>query len=211
MTITRVILVRHGETQWNRESRIQGHSDSTLTAEGRAQAAAIAARLARERIDAIVSSDLRRAMDTAGRIALLCGRPVAGDPRLRERCFGMAEGLTYDEAGVRYPDAFSRQRETDVDFAIPGGESRRAFHERVGRAFEELATEHAGKRVVVVSHGGVLATLYRRIHGIALSMPHKVPITNAAYNELAFVDGAWSVVVWDDTAHLAAAEPFAED
>ena len=208
--MTRIILVRHGETEWNRESRIQGHTDSVLTAEGRAQAAAIGARLAAERIDAIVSSDLGRAMDTAARIAMRCGHPVAGDPRLRERCFGLGEGLTYDEAGVRYPDAFSRRRETDPDFAIPGGESRRAFHERIGRAFDDLAREHAGTRIVVVTHGGVLATMYRRIHGIALSTPHKVPITNAAFNELAFADGAWSVAAWDDTAHLAVAEPFGE-
>src|SRR5258705_7413049 len=137
----RIILVRHGETEWNRESRIQGHTDRVLTAEGRAQAAAIGSRLAGERIDAIVSSDLGRAMDTAARIAMRCGRPVAGDARLRERCFGQGEGLTYDEAGVRYPDAFSRQRETDPDFAIPGGESRRAFHGRIGRAFDDLARE----------------------------------------------------------------------
>ncbi len=205
---TRLILVRHGETEWNRESRIQGQTDSVLTAEGRAQAEAIGARLSGERIDAIVSSDLGRAMDTAAQIAIRCGRTVARDSRLGERCFGLGEGLTYDEAGARFPDAFSRLRESDPDFAIPGGESRRAFHERISRALDELAVEHAGKRVVVVTHGGVLATIYRRIHGIALSTPHKVPIVNAAFNELAFADGTWSVAAWDDTAHLAAAEPF---
>ena len=208
--VTRIILVRHGETEWNRESRIQGQTDSVLTAQGRAQAAAIGARLAGERIDVIVSSDLGRAMDTAARIAIRCGYPVAGDRRLRERCFGAAEGTTYDEAGVRYPDAFSRQPRTDPDYAIPGGESRREFHERVSRAFDDLAREHAGRRIVVVTHGGVLATIYRRIQGIDLATPHKVPIANAAFNEIVFDDGAWSVAAWDDTAHLAAAEPFEE-
>lgn len=206
----RLILVRHGETEWNRESRIQGHTDSPLTGEGRAQAEAIAARLAGERIDAIVSSDLGRAMDTAARIAMRCGCAVAGDARLRERNFGVAEGHTYDEVNLRYPGAFSRQGEIDPDFVVPGGESRRQFHERIASALDALAAEHAGRRIVVVSHGGVLATIYRRIHGIALSAPHKVPVANAAFNELAHTDGEWSIAAWEDTAHLAAAEPFEE-
>jgi probable phosphoglycerate mutase len=206
--VTRFILVRHGETEWNREARIQGQRDSALTIQGRAQAVAIAERLATERFDAIVSSDLGRAMDTAARIAMRCGRSVTGDSRLRERCYGEGEGMTYEDAGIKYPEAFSRQFGAESEFAIPGGESRRQFQERVARAFDSLAGEHPGARLVVVTHGGVLASIYRRILGIALTTPHKVPIANAAFNEIAHEAGAWNVAAWDDTAHLATvAEP----
>jgi 2,3-bisphosphoglycerate-dependent phosphoglycerate mutase len=211
LDVTRFIVVRHGETQWNVEARVQGHGDSPLTAAGIAQAEAIALRLAGDRFDALVSSDLGRALDTARRIAARCGHEIVLEPRLRERRFGVGEGLTYDDIGWEYPDVFSRTQATDPDFAIPGGESRRAFHERVTAAFEELAREHAGRRVAVVTHGGVLAALYRFIHGIAAATPQKVPIANASFNLVACEAGRWSVEAWDDNAHLEAAEPFAED
>ena len=136
---TRFIVVRHGETQWNVAGRIQGHGDSDLTETGRAQADAIASRLAAESFDAIVASDLGRAFDTAQAIARGCGLPIATDRRLRERSFGVGEGLTYEEIDRQYPDIFSRVRSTDPDAPIPGGESRRQFHERVRAAFEALA------------------------------------------------------------------------
>src|SRR5207247_2986658 len=118
-----------------------------------AQAEAIAQRLAAEPVDLVISSGLGRAVATAQRIAAKCGHTVVTDARLRERHFGMGEGLTYDEVGRDYPDAFARSRETDPDFAIPGGESRRAFHARVTAAFEDLAHAHSGRRIVVVTHG----------------------------------------------------------
>jgi 2,3-bisphosphoglycerate-dependent phosphoglycerate mutase len=208
--MTRFIAIRHGETRWNVETRIQGHGDSPLTAAGVEQAEAIARRLAGESFDVLVSSDLGRATQTAGRIAARSGHAIVTDARLRERHFGVGEGLTYDEIGVRYPDAFSRTRATDPDYAIPGGESRRAFHERVTAAFEALAREHAGRRVAVVSHGGVLATMYRFIHGIPIATAHKVAITNASYNAFAAREGLWALEAWDDTAHLPAPDPFEE-
>jgi len=202
--------VRHGETEWNVEARIQGQRDSELTANGIAQAEAIARRLAGEEFDVLVSSDLGRALATARRIAERCGRSIVIDARLRERHFGVGEGLSYDQVGRDFPDAFSRARETDPDFAIPGGESRRAFHARVTGAFEALAREHAGRRVAVVTHGGVLATLYRFVHGIPVAMPHKVAITNATYNALSVLGSKWTVESWDDSDHLADTEPFDE-
>ena len=209
--MTRFIAIRHGETQWNLETRIQGHGDSPLTAAGMAQAEAIAQRLAGEKFDVLVASDLRRAGETARRIAVRCGVFLASDARLRERNFGVGEGLTYDEIGVRYPGAFSRTRATDPDYTIPGGESRRAFQERVTAAFADLAREHEGRRVAVVTHGGVLSSVYRFIHGIPIAAPHKVAITNASYNAFASHQGRWTLEAWDDTAHLPAPDPFEED
>ena len=207
---TRFIVVRHGQTVWNTQTRIQGQTDSELTAEGLAQAEAIGKRLAREKFDAIVASDLGRAMRTAGSIAVHCKLQVMPEPRLRERSFGAGEGLTYAEIDARWPGVFSRAANTDPDAAIPGGESRRQFHERIRAAFESLARDHAGRRVAVVTHGGVLAVLYRIVHGIPLAHAHKVAISNASYNAVAFDGGGWALEAWDDTAHLGDATPFVE-
>jgi probable phosphoglycerate mutase len=207
---TRLIVVRHGETQWNLASRIQGHADSPLTAAGEAQAAAIAGRLAGETFDQLIASDLGRALQTAQAIAARTGHEVTVDPRLRERNFGVAEGLTYGEIDVQYPDVFSRVRETDPNYVIPGGESRQQLYERVQNVFESLAREASGRCIAVVCHGGVLASLYRHVHGIPLPVPHPIPIPNASYNVLWFDDGRWRVETWGDTAHLAVADAFVE-
>lgn len=207
---TRLVVVRHGETAWNVASRIQGHADSPLTPAGLAQAQAIAARLAGERFDRLLSSDLGRAWRTAQAIAARTGHAIHPEPRLRERNYGLAEGLTYGEIGVHYPEVFSRVRDTDPDYVVPGGESRRQLFERVRDAFESLAREHDGLRVAVVCHGGVLAALYRHVRAIPVSAPQAIPIPNASYNALAFESGAWTVEAWADTAHLEATAPFVE-
>ncbi len=207
---TRFVVVRHGETQWNLASRIQGHGDSPLTPAGEAQAAAIARRLSGERFDHLVSSDLGRAWRTAQAIAAPAGREIVADPRLRERNYGVLEGLTYGEIDLRFPDVFSRVRGTDPDFTVPGGESRRQLFERIRDAFESLALAHEGRRLVVVCHGGVLAVLYRHVHGIDVGAAHAIPIPNASYNALVHERGRWRVEAWADTAHLEAAEPFVE-
>ncbi len=207
---TRLVVVRHGETHWNVASRIQGHADSPLTAAGEAQAAAIAARLATERFDRLVSSDLGRALATARAIAARTGHEIVADARLRERNYGVAEGLTYGEIGVHYPEVFSRVRDTDPDYVVPGGESRRQLFERVRDAFESLAREHEGARVAVVCHGGVLAALYRHVHAVPVGASQAIPIPNASYNALVFESGTWTVEAWADTAHLEATEPFVE-
>ena len=207
---TRFIVVRHGETQWNIQQRIQGHGDSPLTARGEAQADAIAARLASEKFDALIASDLGRAMQTAQRIAARTGHAVIPDARLRERNFGIGEGLTYAEIDERFPGAFSRTQEMDPDYLVPGGETRRHFHHRVMQAFEALALEHYGKRIAVVAHGGVLAAIYRVVHDIPVAQPHTIPIANASYNAITFQADTWNLEAWDDVAHLPAAVPFVE-
>jgi probable phosphoglycerate mutase len=201
--MTRFIVVRHGETRWNLEARIQGHGDSPLTEIGLAQADALAARLATERFDLLVSSDLGRALGTAQRIAHATGHEIVPDPRFRERAFGCAEGLTYGEMDHQFPEAFSHVRETDPDYRMPGGESRRELYERVREGFEALARDHPQRSVAVVCHGGVLAALYRHVHGIGPSAMARIPIPNASYNRVLAQDERWSIEVWGDTAHLA--------
>ncbi|HZZ92742.1 MAG TPA: histidine phosphatase family protein [Usitatibacter sp.] len=208
---TKIVLVRHGETRWNVERRIQGQGDSPLTDAGIGQARAIGRRLARERFDGLVSSDLGRAMQTASEIGALTGHDAVPDPRLRERHFGDGEGMTYTEIDARFPGAFSRVREVDPDYAIPGGESRRQLHQRVTSALEALAEEHRGQALVVVTHGGVLATLYRHVHGIDLSVPHSIPILNASYNALTHDGTAFRIDAWADIDHLPGGSAFEEN
>lgn len=208
---TKIVLVRHGETRWNVEQRIQGQGDSPLTEAGIEQARAIGRRLAREHFDRIIASDLGRAMQTAREIAALTPHQVIPDARFRERHFGVGEGMTYREIDERFPGAFSRVREVDPDFAIPGGESRRQFHQRVVEGLEQLAEEHRGEALVVVTHGGVLGTLYRHVHGIDLSVPHSVPILNASYNALTHDGTAFRIDAWADIDHLPGGSAFEEN
>jgi probable phosphoglycerate mutase len=200
---SRLVIVRHGETEWNVAGRIQGHTDSPLTAAGRAQAEAIGARREKESFDRLVSSDLGRAWQTAEAIARRTGHEIVANTRIRERHFGVGEGLTYDEVDARWPEGFSRTRQTDPDYVIPGGESRRQLYERIRDEFEALARDAAGGCHAVVCHGGVLAILYRHIHGIPVGEPRAIPIPNASYNALRHERGRWIVEAWGDTAHLA--------
>jgi probable phosphoglycerate mutase len=202
VTCTRFLVLRHGETRWNVELRIQGHLDSPLTASGQAQARALAERLSGDPFDLLIASDLGRAMETARYIERVTGRPVHRDARLRERSFGVGEGLSYDAINDRYPGSFSRMGEVDVDYTVPGGETRREFNDRVIGAFESLAAEHGGRRIAVVTHGGVLAMLYRHIQGIPIATRNQVAIPNASFNLVACEEGRWRVEAWDDAGHL---------
>jgi len=209
--MTHFVVVRHGETRWNLEQRMQGHFDSPLTAVGRAQAEAIARRLAAEtRFGLLVASDLGRARDTARAIGAATGHEVLTDARLRERHWGAGEGLTYAEIAERYPDAFRPDHEVDPDYAVPGGESRRAFFARAAEAFAALTRAHPAERIIVVTHGGVVAALWRHIHRIPIAAAHRVAIGNASYNAVSFEAGAWTVHAWDDANHLPDATPFEE-
>jgi probable phosphoglycerate mutase len=208
--MTRFVVVRHGQTDWNVAMRIQGHGDSHLTQEGIAQAEAIAARLEDEPCDILVSSDLGRAHETAKRVAARNGKAIVLDPRMRERAFGVGEGMSYAELDAAYPGSFIRTGTVDPDLVVPGGESRRQFHQRVCDAFEELAVKHSGRNLIVVAHGGVLSSLYRHIHGIGLESVHPIPIANASYNRLRHDGRSWAIEAWSDTAHLDGAESFEE-
>jgi 2,3-bisphosphoglycerate-dependent phosphoglycerate mutase len=203
--MTTLILVRHGETEWNREGRIQGHSDSALTTEGVAQAHAMGARLrenlANEPINVVLASDLPRAARTATMIAEPIGQQIVFDVRLRERAFGVAEGKTYEEIDRDHPEMFSRVRETDPDFSAPGGESRNQFHARVTTTLRDIAAAHAGKRILVVTHGGAIAAVYRWLNGLPVSSPHKIEIPNVAYNRINAGVSPWSIEVWGDINH----------
>jgi probable phosphoglycerate mutase len=202
--VTTFLIIRHGETDWNVAGRLQGWRDSPLTAAGRAQAAAVASRLAGETLDALVASDLGRTRATAAPLAAERGLEIAPDPRLRERCYGVLEGLTWAEIEQRHAEAYRRLVARDQDYAVPDGESGLQFRDRVFDAFERLAALHGDARVAVITHGGVLGIVYRRAHGIALEMPRTFSVPNAALNRVRIEGRRWMVDDWADVAHLPA-------
>jgi probable phosphoglycerate mutase len=202
MSTTELIVLRHGETAWNAEGRIQGHLDSPLNEEGLAQALLVGDRLARESFAQLYSSDLGRALQTAQPIADHSGRPVFADTRLRERNLGLFQGHTGAQCERRWPKHYARFRSRDPDHVVPGGESARQLYERVSDMFTALAREHAGKRLVVVTHGGVLDALYRFVRGLPLEQPRDFPIYNASFNVVQLSGARWSIERWGDISHL---------
>lgn len=206
MTATQFIIVRHGETTWNRLGQIQGHLDSPLSSDGIAQANTLADRLHVELFDVLISSDLGRAHNTAKLIATRTGHTVSVDARLRERHYGIFQGMTRDEAKSVYPDVYARYHDESVTYAIPGGESTEECFHRNLDCFQEIVTRYPGKRVVVVTHGGVLDGLYRHV----MRLPHvgsrAFTIVNASLNWFTYEDGEWRLDRWGDVAHLGLSE-----
>lgn len=201
--MTRLILVRHGETVWNRERRMQGHRDSPLSEHGKWQADRVARRLAQQSFAALYSSDLGRAYLTAKSVSDATGHEIVADAELRERHFGVFEGLTVEEISSGYPDEYLRFKSRDPDYAVPGGESARAFRDRCIACLERIARRHAGDDVVVVTHGLVLDMLYRAAHGMDLEAPRPVPLLNASLNVFLHAGDVWHAETWGDVGHLA--------
>jgi len=199
---THLLAIRHGETEWNRAGRFQGHLNSALNAEGVAQAEALGERLAKERIDLLLSSDLGRALQTASAIAMRTGHEIVVEPRLRERRMGIFQGLTPAEVQARYPEEYTRFRSHDPDYVIPGGESMRQLFERSVACFTELATRHAGLTLATVTHGGVLAMLYRHARAMPLEAPRDFPLHNTGVNRFRHRGGVWELHSWGEIVHL---------
>lgn len=200
--MTRFCFIRHGETAWNAVRRIQGHLDLPLNANGIAQARALANSLRGEDFAALCSSDLERARHTAEAVAHVLHLPIHIVPALRERHFGVFQGLTYEECAQRHPAEHARMRAREPDFAIPGGESLSAFRQRVLDSVAELARRHAGAQVLVATHGGVLDMLHRRATGRSLEAPRECAIPNAALNWIEVDGDDWSLLAWADRSHL---------
>ena len=197
-------LVRHGETSWNREGRIQGTRDSPLTERGVAQARAVAARLARERFEAIHSSDLGRARETARHVAAAVELEVSVHAGLRGRSYGILEGKTWDEIGRDHPEA-ARRLSRDPEYVIPGGESLVQFRDRVTETLGRIVAEAQGRAFAVVTHGGVLGIMYRVAIGLPLDAPRSYRTLNAGVNQFRCAAGKWQIVRWGDAEHLGTA------
>jgi probable phosphoglycerate mutase len=200
--LTRVVAVRHGETVWNAEMRMQGQLDTALSARGRWQARRAAAALAEEGIEAIFASDLARAYDTAEALATRLGLPIATDAGLRERSFGVFQGHLYADIDVRWPAEAARWRRHDPDFGPDGGETLREFSARAVAACTRIAASQPGRSIAIVTHGGVLDCLYRAAAGVDLAAPRSWELGNASINRLLYTPRGFTLVGWSDTAHL---------
>jgi probable phosphoglycerate mutase len=202
--LTRIIAVRHGETDWNVATRIQGQLDIGLNEKGRWQAQQVAQALSEETLDAIYSSDLSRAHATAQAIASAQPdpTPVQTDPGLRERGFGKFEGHTYAAIEEQWPDESRLWRIREPDFAPEGGESPVQVMARVGRTVQAIAARHMGQQIALVAHGGVLDMLYRLATQQSVSAPRTWELGNTAINRLLWTPDALTLVGWADTRHL---------
>jgi probable phosphoglycerate mutase len=206
MESTRILLVRHGETDWNAAGRIQGHSDTPLNAAGRLQAQRAAQRLAREPIRALYSSDLARAFETAAIIGAPLGLTVVASPQLRERRYGEWEGLTAAEIQAHYPEQFAIWRARSTDFAPPQGETRNEILTRALAELQTIARRHVREMVVVVSHGGLCYVLINHILGSVDGDRREFTIGNASIHTLDVTGDQWSVISMNETAHLLGIE-----
>jgi probable phosphoglycerate mutase len=206
MEPTRIIAIRHGETDWNAVNRIQGHIDIPLNATGQWQAQQVAKALQDEPLHAIYSSDLARALDTARAISQAHPQWTDRTPQtqiqLRERNFGMFEGKTWAEIETHWPEQSERWRKRDLNFAPDGGENLLAFEARVKEVTQAIASQHAGEQIVLVAHGGVMDVLYRLATGQTLSAPRTWQLGNTAINRLLWSPEGMTLVGWSDVRHL---------
>ena len=206
MEPTRILAIRHGETAWNVDTRLQGHLDIPLNDVGLRQAQHLAQALAqRDPIDAIYASDLSRAHTTAQTIAQTVGLNVNTHVGLRERHFGALQGRTFAEVEVELPEHAWHWRKRTPDWVPPeGGESLHTLHERIVNTVNEVAARHPGQQIVMVAHGGVLDILYRAATRLDLQAPRTWALTNTAVNRLLWSPQGLSLVGWGDTSHLDA-------
>jgi probable phosphoglycerate mutase len=199
---TRILAIRHGQTAWNADGRIQGHTDIALDAIGEWQAERLAQALADDDLQALYSSDLMRARQTAAPLARRRGLQLRIDAGLRERGFGEFEGLSFAQIEQRWPDQAAAWRKRDPDFGARGGEVLRDFRDRVVAAVTRLSQAHRGKSIALVTHGGVLDLLYREAARLALDAPRTWQVANAGINRLLHSGEGLALVGWADVAHL---------
>jgi probable phosphoglycerate mutase len=206
--MTEIWLVRHGETPWNAERRVQGWEDIDLNETGVEQARALGRHIkkltqAGQRLDAVYTSDLKRAHATAQTVAREVGLPLNIHEGVRERHFGVLQGLVYDEMDAHAPEAAAIWRARDPNAELPGGESLGFFYARVVEAINEIAARHVGQCVMVVSHGGAMDIIWRHANQVSLQAPRQAPLLNASLNRLNVSPQGWSVIRWGDVDHLA--------
>jgi alpha-ribazole phosphatase len=202
-TGTELVLVRHGETVWNRDRRIQGHTDIGLSEEGHEQARRVASRLAREPIRAIYTSDLSRACQTARPVAKTLGLPVNMSPLLREVGFGAWEGLTVAEVEARWPEEYAAWRQDSVSYRPPDGEQIEELQERTLACVAEILTAHPGESVVVVGHGGSVKAILCGLMGFPLSLWRRLRVDNTGVSRLLFSPLGPTLTLFNDTSHLS--------
>ena len=199
---TTLFAVRHGETEWNLIEKQQGHLNSPLTDEGIRQAHYLADELTNRNIDVLYSSDLGRALQTAEIIAAKLSLDVHTDPRLRERHLGSMQGLTRKQFAEKFPDEAEKFNTHDPDYILPGGESTRQQHHRCIECAEDIAKRQIGKRILVVTHGGVLKSFFYKATNTPLTEPRHFSLFNGSINSFSITHNQWRLDTWGELRHL---------
>lgn len=204
MTITRFCLVRHGETDWNVERRLQGHADIDLNMRGFAQAEQMARALQKINLqfDVLYTSDLQRAAKTAKEIEQLFNASALVSSALRERHLGALQGLTMDEAPKTEPELWRSHLDRNLNEELRGGESIAQFSSRIKEALDQIRKQHIGKTILIVSHGGALDMMYRLASNQSLDSEKAVAVPNASLNWISHDGHSWKIDGWGDTSHL---------
>ena len=198
---TLVIVVRHGETKWNVTRQLQGRKNSNLTENGIKQAVLTAEALKNKSFDFLYTSDLRRALETTEIINKYHQLEIRIDESLAERNFGVIEGLKQDEMIEKYPEVFTRYMKREEEYQIPDGESLISFYNRVKKGLNAIANSHTGKRILIVTHGGVLDCMMRMVFNYPLSAPRSFSIYNASVNRFSVTDATWFLEEWGEISH----------
>jgi probable phosphoglycerate mutase len=200
---TELFVVRHGQTIWNQQRRLQGQMDSPLTQEGLKQAESLAERLASKKIDVIYSSDLGRTMLTARFVsARMSGMQVYPDVRLRERNFGIFHGLNWEEIMKRYPEEGKNEKSGNADFIIPEGESRQQVLERSRDFMDEMLVKHPGKCILAITHGGIVSSIVRIVLNIPINAPRRFYLPNTALNVFEHTGTEWFIKTLGEISFL---------
>jgi probable phosphoglycerate mutase len=199
---TEVILIRHGETEWNLSGRWQGHADSPLSNRGVEQAKALGERMKGETIDCFYSSDLERARHTSRLVGGPSGWEAEFMESLRERDLGVLEGMTTEEMLEKKPAEYQSFRNEGPEYQVPGGESFRQFYDRCSGALEDVANRNPGQKIGVVTHGGFLGAIFRYVLNIPLDAERNFVLLNCSVNRLEKSENGWNLVSWGDVAHL---------
>ena len=203
----KLVIVRHGETEWNTQHKVMGQLDSPLTLKGVQQAKAIADRLLRLNFTSLYSSDLGRAVQTANIIAEICAKKIIFDAELREWNMGVFQGLTVSEMHEKFPQERQDYEQIGDEYIIPKGESLTQCRARGFRILNAIAERHSDENVVVVTHGCVLMGFFEMVLDLRSGNTWRFKLDNANFCTFEYVKERWSLVVWNDVSHLEMIEP----
>ncbi len=203
----KVFIIRHGETDWNLQGRMQGWTDTSLNARGLEQAGLIARRMQDESgFAALYSSPLQRAWQTAQVVGRAMGLSPIPDERLKERCLGIIEGLTFPEVQEHYPDLYRQWRSEKVRVALPGEEGREIFRDRVQSLVQEIQERHPDGKIVLVTHGGALGMIMATVMHLEMERHFPFWFDNACLNIVELGGRTPRVMLLNDTCHLRQVE-----
>jgi probable phosphoglycerate mutase len=210
MGTTQVTMIRHGETEWNVAMRLQGNQDSNLTERGTKQAELVAEALSRKYFNVFISSDQGRAVKTSNIINKYHNLNIIFTEKLRERNFGIMEGMTREEIAVKFPEVHKGYLKRKSEYQIPEGESLAQLYSRVTEVLKNIIDKYKGNKILIVTHGGILDCTMRMVFSYSLDLQRNFSIYNAAINTFSVTDGKWNLEEWGNINHLENLDTFNE-